>query len=182
MRGFLWMGTEAAQGGKCLVAWNQVQHPLSIGGLGILTWKSWGNLFGLGGFGSTKRIKSMKGAFSLCHAEGAATIAFFLASIRCMVGNGISTLFWTDPWLDGQTIATKAPDLVAAVGNRSQKSRIVQAALQGNSWIRDITRALTIPAIVQYLHLRERVEQVQLQSSVPDSISWCWSASGDFSL
>jgi hypothetical protein len=28
MRGFLWTGTEDAHGGKCLVAWNQDQHPL----------------------------------------------------------------------------------------------------------------------------------------------------------
>jgi hypothetical protein len=35
MRGFLWMGTEVAQGGKCSVAWNQVQRSLLAGGLGI---------------------------------------------------------------------------------------------------------------------------------------------------
>jgi hypothetical protein len=74
-----------------------------------------------------------------------------------MVGNGVSTLFWADPWLDGQTIASVAPNLVAVVTMRCQKSRTVQAALQGNVWIRDITGALTIPAIVQYLHLRERM-------------------------
>jgi hypothetical protein len=28
-------GTEAVHGAKCIVVWNQVQRPLSIGGLGI---------------------------------------------------------------------------------------------------------------------------------------------------
>jgi hypothetical protein len=35
MQGFLWTGTEAAHGVKCAAAWNQVQRPLSVGGLGI---------------------------------------------------------------------------------------------------------------------------------------------------
>jgi hypothetical protein len=34
-RGFLMTGTEAVHGAKCIVVWNQVQRPLSIGGLGI---------------------------------------------------------------------------------------------------------------------------------------------------
>jgi hypothetical protein len=118
---------------------------------------------------------------SICRIEDAATSLFFLASICCMVGNGASTLFWADPWLDGQTIASTAPDLVAAVSMRCQRSRTVQAALQGKASIRDISGALTVPAIVQYLHLRERVEHVQLQPVVLDSISLRWSASGDFS-
>jgi hypothetical protein len=76
---------------------------------------------------------------SAWHSEDAATTAFFLASTRCTVGNGMSTLFWTDPWLDGHSVADKAPELVVAVNKRSQKGRTVHAALQGNSWIRDIT-------------------------------------------
>jgi hypothetical protein len=36
MRGFLRTGIEAVHGGKCLVAWNQVQRLLAAGGLGIL--------------------------------------------------------------------------------------------------------------------------------------------------
>jgi hypothetical protein len=33
---FLWVETEVVQGGKCLVSWDQVQRPLSLGGLGVL--------------------------------------------------------------------------------------------------------------------------------------------------
>jgi hypothetical protein len=158
MRGFLWIGTEVAQGGKCSVAWSQVQRPLLARGLGIPDLEIMGKSLWLRWLWKHKKTQINEGCIhSICRAEDAATSAFFLASIRCMVGNGVSTLFWADPWLDGQTIASVAPNLVAVVTRRCQKSRTVQAALQGNVWIRDITGALTIPAIVQYLHLRERM-------------------------
>jgi hypothetical protein len=44
-------------------------------------------------------------------------------------------------------------------------------ALQNNAWIRDIIGALTILTIIQYLHLRERIDQVELQPDVKDSVS-----------
>jgi hypothetical protein len=36
MTTFLWSGTEVVQSGKCLAAWERVQRPLPLGGLGIL--------------------------------------------------------------------------------------------------------------------------------------------------
>jgi hypothetical protein len=57
----------------------------------------------------------------------------------------------------------------------------VQTTLPGNAWIQDIIGALTIPTIVQYLHLRERIQQVALQPDVQDSFTWRWLASGEYS-
>jgi hypothetical protein len=79
------------------------------------------------------------------------------------VRNGASTLFWLDPWLDDQGIVQQMLELLVTVNKRKQRTRMVQEALHNNAWIRDITGALTIPAIVQYLHLRERIGQVVLQ-------------------
>jgi hypothetical protein len=41
------------------------------------------------------------------------------ASIRCVLGDGKSTLFWVDPWLDGQCIAALMPELFEAVSART---------------------------------------------------------------
>jgi hypothetical protein len=36
MTAYLWLGTKVIQNGKCLVAWDHVQRPLPLGGLGVL--------------------------------------------------------------------------------------------------------------------------------------------------
>jgi hypothetical protein len=41
MTTFLWTGS-MVQAGKCLVAWNRVQHPLHLGGLGVLNLRVFG--------------------------------------------------------------------------------------------------------------------------------------------
>jgi hypothetical protein len=38
-----------------------------------------------------------------------------------MVGDGESTFFWTDPWLDGQRISTLMPELLEAVPARARR-------------------------------------------------------------
>ncbi|OEL37598.1 hypothetical protein BAE44_0001383, partial [Dichanthelium oligosanthes] len=50
--------------------------------------------------------------------------AFFNASIRCEVGDGCSTLFWSDPWLEGSCLPTLVPDLVDIVPSRQKKKKV----------------------------------------------------------
>jgi hypothetical protein len=83
--------------------------------------------------------------------------------------------------LEGRRIAVFAPDLVDAVLRRIRRQRTVQQALHDAAWIADISGALTIPVLVQYLQLRERLQVVTLQPEVPDSITWRWSACGSYS-
>jgi hypothetical protein len=47
-------------------------------------------------------------------SEDAVTKAFFKSSIRCIVGDGRSTLFWLDPWVDGKSIADFVPHMFVA--------------------------------------------------------------------
>jgi hypothetical protein len=35
-RGFLWTGSEIANGGNCLVAWKNIRKPKKVGGLGVM--------------------------------------------------------------------------------------------------------------------------------------------------
>jgi hypothetical protein len=57
----------------------------------------------------------------------------------------------------------------------------VKEALQQRSWVRDITGALTVPVLCDYVLLWERVEHVVLQPGVPDRFVWIWTANGKYS-
>jgi hypothetical protein len=54
---------------------------------------------------------------------------------------------------------------------------MVAEALVNRAWINDITIPLSIG---QYLHLRERVDNVHLQPGVGDRTVWKWMASGTY--
>jgi len=77
--------------------------------------------------------------------------AMFQASIYVELGDGCKAMFWTDRWLQGKSLADIAPCLCAAVGRQAQNRRTVAQALQGDSWITDISGALTVQVILDYL-------------------------------
>jgi hypothetical protein len=77
----------------------------------------------------------------------------FEASIVVHVGDGLQSFFWTDNWLDGETLINLAPKLILMVPPRIKKRRTVQQALHDWQWVRDITGGLSVLAIVEYLHL-----------------------------
>jgi hypothetical protein len=106
MREFLWMGMEVVPGGRCSVTWSQVQHPLAVVGLGIPDLELMGKVLRLRWLWRQRKSQVNDGRIQLLPcSEDAATTAFFLASIRCTVGNSVATLFWSNPWLEGQSIA-----------------------------------------------------------------------------
>jgi hypothetical protein len=78
----------------------------------------------------------------------AETLVFFRASITTTVGNGASTFFWIDHWLNGQSIGELAPELLAVVLQRRRKKRTVCSTLIGNAWLSDIVDPLTLPVII----------------------------------
>jgi hypothetical protein len=96
------------------------------------------------------------------------------------VGNSEHTLFWEDPWLDGLCIGDRAPDLVAAMSARCRHRRTVTHALANNAWIRDMSGALSILVLMQYLHLRARLVDVQLDHATTDKMIWRWTSSDTY--
>ncbi|OEL26286.1 hypothetical protein BAE44_0012692, partial [Dichanthelium oligosanthes] len=76
--------------------------------------------------------------------------AFFNASIKCEVGDGRSTLFWSDPWLAGSCLAALAPDLVDIVPSRQRNRRTVASALTDLAWISDLVGPLTLPFCLSF--------------------------------
>ncbi|RCV05173.1 hypothetical protein SETIT_1G061600v2 [Setaria italica] len=71
----------------------------------------------------------------------------FFYSTSVQVGDGKQTLFWTDRWIEGRSIAEIAPCLLQAVGPRIRKKRTVHEGLHYRKWIRDITGSLTVQVL-----------------------------------
>jgi hypothetical protein len=64
---------------------------------------------------------------------------------------------------------------------RRRRKLTVEAALHNGAWIQDISGALTVPIILQYLDARHYMDQIQLRSDEHDCISWHWTASEEYS-
>jgi hypothetical protein len=161
MKAFLWTGFDVVQGGKCLLAWKKVQRPLHLGGFGILDLKLFGNALRLRWLW-LQRIDASHSWSLLSVTEDVATSAFFQASIMTILGNCEMLKFWHDAWLDRRSITDTAPNLVQVVPQRCRASRSVASALRNGSWIWDITGPRTVPVMIQYVQLRERLQKVAL--------------------
>ena len=109
-RGFLWANDEIANGGKCLVRWQAICRTLDYGGLSITDlqrkatalrtrwlWQTW-----------TYPDKAWLG---LPLGPDDRAKALFHTAANFKLGNGSRFSFWRDPWMDGQCLATLAPDL-----------------------------------------------------------------------
>ena len=107
--------------------------------------------------------------------------AMFRASTFFELGDGHNALFWDDRWLHGKSLPDVASSLCAAVGPRIRKSRTVAQALQGDSWINDISGALMVQVIMDYLLIWNMTRQVQLVSGRADRLCWKWTADKKFS-
>jgi hypothetical protein len=53
--------------------------------------------------------------------------------------------------------------------------------VEAHAWIWDITGPLTIPMLVQYNHLRHRLDDFDLVPKSKDRLIWRWCASGQYS-
>jgi hypothetical protein len=91
------------------------------------------------------------------------------------LGNEESTFFWTDQWLNGSSIKDIAPAVFGVVSGKKKKETVTEA-MHEDAWIRHITGPLTMRILVEFDHLCELLEGVQL-SEQPDT--FCWGLTAD---
>jgi hypothetical protein len=95
--------------------------------------------------------------------------AFFSVAVMTEIGNGASTLFWTDRWLHGLCAKDLAPRLFEVVPRRIAISRNVQEALMDRRWILDIQGSLSVGVIAEFLTLWDALSSVELQPEKEDN-------------
>jgi hypothetical protein len=170
-RAFFWAGKKEVTGGQCLVAWETICQPTRYGGLGVKdlrlqglalrarwTWLRW-----------TDPSRPWQGLPAIKDSEAEAV---FQCLVRIQVGNGRRTLFWKDGWIDGRSVVEIAPEVVAVVPLRWQNKRMVDEALQNNSWVLDIIGSLTEEGCRQCVRLWMCVTGVQRNIHDEDVFRW----------
>jgi hypothetical protein len=105
---------------------------------------------------------------------------FFDLSVFTILGNGATTLFWSDRWIHGNTIQDIAPEVVSMVGRKAYSSRTVAQALDNWHWVSDICGPLSLRGLQQYLLLWDTLGEVRLSRDA-DKHVWMHSSSGMFS-
>ena len=99
---------------------------------------------------------------------------FFNASTTVTTGNGNKARFWRYNWLDGEAPRYLAPHLFMLAHH---KNRSVRQELSNGNWIRSLRTRITSAVLLQeFVGLWIRIQSVQLQPEVPDSITWKWTA------
>jgi hypothetical protein len=127
-RGFLWKGQEQAQGGNCMVSWSRVQIPIMYDSIGVhnlerLGWALRVRWLWLHKTDSTRPWANLPLQVpKMAHA-------LFDAAVNISIGNGENTLFWTDRWVQGYTIAELAPNLFKLIPSRVVKRHTMSQAL-----------------------------------------------------
>jgi hypothetical protein len=106
--------------------------------------------------------------------------ALFWTSSYWVLGNDESILFRLDQWLLGRSILDIAADLAAAVPSRRKNKLTVAAALQNDVWHRDITGALSIPILIQFLQVKQELLGIALDPLTQDRLVWRWNPSATY--
>ena len=132
-RAFLWFGGETVVAGKCRVAWTVACRPRDLGGLGIIDLRRAGVAFQVR-WEWLRRTKP-DSTWALLPAKREKAVAEFFQTVTYSVlGDGQSTLFWLDRWVDGRSLKQLAPALFASLC-RSGRHRVVAQALPRRSWV-----------------------------------------------
>ncbi|WVZ88874.1 hypothetical protein U9M48_035341 [Paspalum notatum var. saurae] len=179
-RGFLWRGRKEVRGGHCLIAWNKVQLPKELGGLGISNLQTLGWALRMRWLSLQKTEPDRP--WSLFPIKLHKSVHAFLSmAVETVVRNGKQTLFWKDRWLHGWCLEDLAPKLFALVPKRRINRRTVHDALLNHECVKDIQGALSIEVILEFLDLADCLADFELQPDVLDSHIWRFSPSEQYS-
>ena len=100
------------KGGHCLVAWPKVCLPKELGGLGISNLQNLSWALRMRWLWLKKTDPNRP--WHMFHIPVHNCVqAFFSVAVISVVGNGAATLFSTDRWIDGQSIADLASHVLA---------------------------------------------------------------------
>ncbi|XP_073360030.1 uncharacterized protein [Aegilops tauschii subsp. strangulata] len=130
-RAWLWRGQESCPGGHCKVAWGRICRPKELGGLGIIDLDRFGIALRLRWlwWEKTTPYKPWIGLPVPCNEDDR---WLFAAATTVALGDGRTTSFWMDSWLQGQAPCHIAPELFRL---SKRKHRTVRQALTGNRWL-----------------------------------------------
>lgn len=67
----------------------------------------------------------------------------FSITVASVVGDGVSTLFWRESWLQDRNLEQLATSLFGRVPARIKNKRTVREALTNSSWINDMRGMVT---------------------------------------
>jgi hypothetical protein len=85
--------------------------------------------------------------------------------------------FWTSSWINGTVAKSIAPLLYTKT---RRKKITVHQALTTKKWIDHIYPPTTREEVTQFVRLWEAIRGVVRNESVEDTISWRWTADGEY--
>lgn len=178
-RGFLWSASDKAIGGQCAVAWEKVCTPRWAGGLGLPNLK-WMNIALHARWPWLQRTDSTRPWAEFQIEVPEASRLLCAAASHSLIGDGCSTLFWEDRWLDGNRVQDIAPNIFATIRPAMRAARTVLQALSEGSWISDVGSDLSGQMLGEYHSLWAMLSTVQLSQGTPETITWSWEPDGNF--
>lgn len=179
-RGFLWCGSDKANGGSCAVAWDTACTPKWAGGLGLPD-LGWLNCAMQAHWPWLQRSDPLRPWNEFQIKVPKESMDLFRAAAHTTIGDGNTALFWEDRWLQGYRVQELALGIYNAIPKRIRKTKTVKEALGQESWTHDFGLELTVEQLLELFEVWDRTALVQLNSEHPDEISWAWEKGGHFS-
>ena len=102
----------------------------------------------------------------------AEALALVQAVASTTVGNGKSTLFWEDRWLNGSRVCDIAPLVYDRIPPRIIRCMLVSDSVINNNWAGQIGPNLAPEVLLQFIDLWQRVTDVPITQNVIDVVKW----------